>query len=41
MFLGFIELFEVHINASDFAIGGVFIQDAHPINFVRKRLYEA
>jgi hypothetical protein len=27
----FTKLFEVHIDASDFAIYGVFIQDGHPI----------
>jgi hypothetical protein len=41
MFLGFIESFKVHTNASDFVIDGVFMQDAHPITFVSKRLYEA
>jgi hypothetical protein len=30
-FPNFTKLFEVHINASDFAIYGVFIQDGHPI----------
>lgn len=34
----FTKLFEVHIDASDFTIGGVFMQDAHPITFESKKL---
>jgi hypothetical protein len=30
-FPDFTKLFKVHIDASDFAIDGVFIQDGHPI----------
>jgi hypothetical protein len=35
-FLNFIKLFEVHTNASDFVIGGVLMQDKHPITFENK-----
>jgi len=38
-FLDFIKPFEVHIDASDFAIGGVFMQDGHSIAFENKKLY--
>ncbi len=34
----FIKPFEVHIDANDFAIGGVFMQDGHPIAFGNKKL---
>jgi hypothetical protein len=34
----FRKLFEVHIDASDFTIGGVLMQDAHPITFESKKL---
>jgi hypothetical protein len=37
-FLDFIKPFEVHANANDFAIKGVFMQNDHPITFERKRL---
>jgi hypothetical protein len=29
--------FEVHIYANDFAMGGVFIEDGHPIDFESKK----
>ncbi|GKF85870.1 putative retrotransposon gag domain, nucleotide-binding alpha-beta plait domain protein, partial [Tanacetum coccineum] len=32
--------FELHTNASDFAIGGVLMQDGHPIAFESRKLYE-
>jgi hypothetical protein len=32
-FPDFIKPFEVHTNTSDFAIGGVLMQDGHPIAF--------
>jgi hypothetical protein len=35
-FLDFTKPFEVHIDAIDFAIGGVFMQDGHPIAFESK-----
>jgi len=40
-FLDFINPFEVHANANDFAIKGVFMQNDHPITFERKRLLRA
>jgi hypothetical protein len=40
-FLTFTKLFEVHINVSDFAIGGVLIQDGQPIPFNNKKFYGA
>jgi hypothetical protein len=39
--LDFINPFEVHANANDFAIEGVFMQNDHPITFERKRLLKA
>jgi len=32
-FLNFTKLFEVHIDASDFTINGVLMQDGHLITF--------
>lgn len=40
-FLDFTKLFEVHIDASDFTINKVFMQDGHPIAFENKKLYGA
>jgi hypothetical protein len=36
--LDFVKPFEVHIDASDFAISKVFIQYGHPIAFKSKKL---
>jgi hypothetical protein len=35
------KLFEVHPNASEFAIGGVLMQEMHPITFLNKNLAKA
>jgi hypothetical protein len=40
-FLDFTKLFEVHIDANDFAIDGVLMQDGHSISFESKKLYGA
>ena len=32
------KVFEVHIDASDFAIGGVLMQDRHPIVYESRKL---
>ncbi len=40
-FLEFIKPFEVHIDASDFAISGVLMQNGHLIAFENKKLYGA
>ncbi len=40
-FLDFTKLFEAHIDANDFAIGGVLMQDGHLIAFESKKLYGA
>jgi hypothetical protein len=40
-FLDFTKPFEVHTNASDFIIGGVLMQDGHPIIFESKKLHGA
>jgi hypothetical protein len=37
-FLDFTKLFEVHIDVSDFTIGGVLMQNGHPITFGSKKL---
>ena len=37
-FLEFDKPFEVHTNASDFAIGGVLMQDGRPIVYESKKL---
>lgn len=39
-FFNFSKPFEFHINASGFAIGGVLIQDGHPIVFKSKKFME-
>jgi hypothetical protein len=36
----FIKLFKVHIDASDFIIRGVFMQDGHPITLRTKNSME-
>jgi hypothetical protein len=36
-FSDFVKPFEVHTNANDFTIGGVFMQDGHPIAFESKK----
>lgn len=36
----FSKTFEVHTDASDFAIGGVLMQDGHPIAFESRKLNE-
>jgi hypothetical protein len=40
-FPNFFKLFEVHLNASEFAIGSVLMQEMHPIAFVNKKLVKA
>jgi len=40
-FPNFFKLFEVHPNASEFAIGGVLMQEIHPIAFENKKLVRA
>jgi hypothetical protein len=40
-FLDFTNLFEVHTNASDFAIRAIFMQCGHPNAFENKKLYGA
>jgi hypothetical protein len=37
-FLNFAKSFEVHTDVSDFIIGGVFMQNGHPIAFESKKL---
>ena len=37
----FSKTFEIHTNASDFAIGGVLMHDRHPITFESRKLNEA
>ncbi len=37
-FLDFTKLFEIHIDASDFTISGMFMQDGHWIAFESKKL---
>jgi hypothetical protein len=41
IFSNFTKPFKVHTNANDFAIGGVFMQDGHPIAFESKKLSRA
>jgi hypothetical protein len=36
-FLNFTKPFKVHTNASDFTIGGVLMQNGHPITFDSKK----
>ncbi len=40
-FLDFTKPFEVHTNASDFAIRAIFMQCGHPNAFENKKLYGA
>jgi hypothetical protein len=40
-FLTFTKPFEIHINVSDFAIGGVLMQNGQPIPFNSKKFYGA
>ena len=35
------KTFKIHMDASDFAIGGVLMQDRHPIAFESRKLDEA
>jgi len=37
-FPNFTKPFEIHTNASDFAIGGVLMQNGHPIAFKSKKI---
>jgi hypothetical protein len=36
-FLDFSKSFETHINASGFTIGGVLVENKHPITFESKK----
>jgi hypothetical protein len=38
--LDFTKPFEVHTDTNNFAIGGVFMRDEHPIAFKSKKFYE-
>ncbi len=40
-FLDFSKSFETHINASGFTIGGMLMEDRHPITFESKKLMRA
>ncbi len=40
-FLDFSKLFEIHINANEFTIGGVLMEDGHPITLEGKKLTRA
>jgi hypothetical protein len=40
-FSNFTKLFKVHIDVSDYTIGGVLMQDGHPIAFESKIPYGA
>jgi hypothetical protein len=40
-FPNFFKLFEVHPDASEFAIGGVLLQEMHLIAFENKKLVRA
>lgn len=40
VFLDHTKTFEIQTNASDFAIGGVLMQEGHPITFESQKLNE-
>jgi len=40
-FLNFTKLFKIHINASDFTIRKIFMQNGHLIAFENKKFYGA
>ncbi len=40
-FLDFSKSFETHINACGFIVGGVLMEDKHPITFESKKIDES